>query len=253
MQARLAGITRYPVKGLAGQEIEAAEISPGGPLPQDRRFALIYGTPTSAQPAEDWGKNLKFVGLVEEERLAAIALDYDPETCSVTLFRDGKQVARGKADQPIGRTLLTQFFTAYLKNTTRGTPKFVEAPDQGFSEFGEHYLHLVNLESVRDLERVARAPVDPRRFRANLQIEGLRAWDELKWLGRRLRLGGAVLEVADRTERCAATTVNPDTAKRDLNVPRTLRAGFGHMDMGVYLRVIEGGRIDKGCSMELLA
>ncbi len=250
-QARLAAMTRYPVKGLAGQEVETATLSPGGPLPHDRRFALIYSTTGSGQPSEDWSQNRQFVGLDYEERLAALGLDYDAESCTVTLLRAGKQVARGKADTAIGRTLLTQFFTAYLKSSPRGAPKFVEAPQQAFSEFDEIFLHLISRRSIEDIERVARQPVDPRRFRANLIIEDLPAWRELDWIGKRLRIGEALFEVADKTQRCAATTVNPDTAKRDLNIPRTLRAGFGHLDMGIYLRVMEGGRISAGDGVSL--
>ncbi len=252
MQARLAAITRYPVKGLMGQEIATAELTPGGPVPHDRRFALVYTTAASGQPAEDWLARARFVGLSHEERLAALGLDYDEATCLVTLLRDGKQVARGKADEPIGRTLLTQFFIAYLKNSARGTPQFVEAPGPTFGASDEIYLHLINRASVTDLERVARQNVDPRRFRANLLIEDLPAWEEFEWVGRRLRIGQALLEVVERTERCAATTVNPDTAARDLNLPRILRAGFGHPDFGLYLRVVEGGRIAEGDSLELL-
>ncbi len=249
MQASLAAITRYPVKGLAGQSVEAAELSPGGPLPHDRRFALVYAS--AGLPLGDRPGNLQFVGLDHEERLAALGVDYDEASTTVTVLRDGKQVARGKADEGIGQTLLTQFFTAYLKDSPRGLPKFVEAPDRAFSEFDEIYLHLVSRETAKDLERVARQPVDLRRFRANLVIEGLDAWEELSWVGRQLAIGGALFEVADRTARCAATTVNPDTAKRDLNLPRTLRAGYAHLDMGVYLRVVEGGRIATGDSLTL--
>ncbi len=244
-QPRLTTITRYPVKGLAGQNLESAQLTAGGPVPHDRRFALVYG-------AGDLGRSLTFVGLDYEERLAGLGLDYDEETCDVILFRDGKKVARGKADQAIGRTLLTQFFSAYLKNSPRGTPKFVEAPDRAFSEFDEIYLHLISRDSIADLERVARQPVDPRRFRANLIIEGLSPWAEAEWLGKSLRIGDALFQVAERTKRCAATTVNPDTAKRDLNVPRTLRAGFGHLDLGIYLRVVEGGKVATGDRLELL-
>ncbi len=252
MGATLERITRYPVKGLAGEVLGEAMLRAGEGLPQDRRFALVYGTGGSGQPIEDWLDKAQFAGLVAEERLAALQLAYDGDSSVVTLSRDGRQVARGKVDEPIGRTLLTQFFTAYLKGNPRGAPKFVEAPTGCFSEWDEPFLHLINLATARDLERVARAPVDPRRFRANLWLEELAPWEELTWVGRRVRIGEALLEVADKTARCAATMVNPDTAERDLNIPRALRAGYGHMDMGIYLRVIEGGLLASGSPVSLV-
>lgn len=252
MQGRLERITRYPVRGLTGEVMAAVALAPGRPLPEDRRFALVYGSGAPGQPLEDWLHQAKFVSLTHEERLAALELRYEAESATVVLLREGKQVARAKADAPIGQTLLTQFFTAYLKDSPRGTPRFVEAPDGAFTYWDEHFLHLINLATARDLERVARAPVDPRRFRANLWLEGLEPWAESDWVGRRLRVGETLLEVADKTERCAATSVNPDTATRDINVPRVLRGGYGHLDMGIYARVLEGGRIAEGDAVALL-
>jgi len=46
--------------------------------------------------------------------------------------------------------------------------------------------------------------------------------------------------------RCAATTVNPATARRDVNVPRELMQHFGHNYMGVYAEVLEGGYLAVG-------
>ncbi len=37
-----------------------------------------------------------------------------------------------------------------------------------------------------------------------------------------------------------------------MNVPLTLRKGFGHIDCGVYARVVEGGRVAAGDAVELL-
>jgi uncharacterized protein YcbX len=93
---------------------------------------------------------------------------------------------------------------------------------------------------------VARVPVDPRRFRGNLLIEGLEPWAETQWVGRQLAVGSVRLEVFKTITRCAATEVNPTTAERDLNVPKVLRAGFGHIECGIYARVVGAGRIAVG-------
>jgi len=252
MQARLERISRYPVRGLTGQVLDSVVLSAGRPLPEDRRFALVYSGGDTGRPLEEWLAQATFASLTREERLAALELVYEADSATVTLLRAGRQVARGRGDQDIGRTVLTQFFSAFLKDGARGPVRFVEAPDGGFTHWDEHLLHLINPATARDLERVARKPVDPRRFRANLWLDGLEAWTEMDWVGRRLRLGEALLEVVDKTERCAATAVNPDTAERDLNVPRILRAGYGHLDMGIYLRVLEGGRIAVGDPAELV-
>jgi uncharacterized protein YcbX len=49
-----------------------------------------------------------------------------------------------------------------------------------------------------------------------------------------------------RTRRCAATEVNPQTARRDVNVPRLLMSTYDHPDMGVYAEVLDAGPISSG-------
>ncbi len=46
--------------------------------------------------------------------------------------------------------------------------------------------------------------------------------------------------------RCGATNVNPSTGRRDLDIPGSLRAAYGHKNLGVYLTVREGGEIAVG-------
>jgi uncharacterized protein YcbX len=82
-------------------------------------------------------------------------------------------------------------------------------------------------------------------------FSGLPAWQEFAWIGQRIELGGATLEITGRTERCAATTVNPDTALRDAPVPRALLTHYRHADLGVFGRVVEGGRVALGDAITL--
>ena len=51
-----------------------------------------------------------------------------------------------------------------------------------FSDVAAKCLHIVNLASVRELERTLGRPVDPLRFRANLYLEGMEPWAEFDWL-----------------------------------------------------------------------
>ncbi|HKY94372.1 MAG TPA: MOSC domain-containing protein [Kiloniellales bacterium] len=251
-QARLTQINRFPVKGLAGERLQAVTLEAGRALPHDRRYALALGGGAGGDlDGGAWADYRLFHTLKQEEKLAQLGLSYDEAAETLTLLRGGKPVARGKATDPVGRSLLNQFFAAFLAGSPRGAPRLVAGRRDAesavaFTDAEVPYLSLLNLATVADLERVARQPVDPRRFRANLWIEGPPAWAEMAWAGRRMTLGEAVLEGAEPIERCAATTVNPDTAQRDLNVPRLLQAGFGHIFCGFYLRVVEGGRIAEG-------
>jgi uncharacterized protein YcbX len=133
-----------------------------------------------------------------------------------------------------------------MAGETRGNPRLVEAPGHMFSDTARKVVSIIGLASIADIERVARASVDPVRFRANLYFAGGRPWEEFEWLDREIAIGGVRLKVYKRIDRCAATTVNPQTATRDMNVPRLLQEGFRHIDCGVYAEVLSEGEIALG-------
>jgi uncharacterized protein YcbX len=247
MSARISRISRYPVKGLSAQDLEDVELTVGEPLPHDRRFAILHGATTFDPAAPQWKPKTNFLMLMRDERLAALQTEFDAASALLSIRRQGRVVAQGRIDTQTGRMLIDQFFAAYMKEGPPGPFRIAEVPGHMFSDIATKAVSLINAASARDIERVARAPVDPRRFRGNLLIDGLEAWAEARWVGKRLRVGSdVVLEVFKTIQRCAATEVNPDTAQRDLNVPKLLRAGFGHIDCGIYARVAEGGRIAVG-------
>lgn len=246
MAASIADICRYPVKGLNAECLERVTLSAGEGLPGDRRFALAHGSTAFDPETPQWLPKTHFLMLMRDEKLAQLRASFDFESGVLTVQRAGKPVARGRITEPTGRTLIGQFFAGFMGRAARGTPHLVEAPGHMFSDAREKYVSMINLESIADLERVMRRPVAPARFRANLYFRGAPAWSEFDWIGREIRLGDVRLKIDARIDRCAATNVNPETAERDMNVPLTLQRGFGHADMGVYARVVEGGDIALG-------
>lgn len=253
MATALTHIRRYPVKGLSAEELAAVEVRPGETLPNDRRFAIAHGASRFDPNAPEWHPKRQFLVLMTHERLAQLSTRFDDDTGILTIERDGRPVARGQITTPLGKDLITQFLAAFMDKDTQGTPKLVEAPGVSFTDQERNVLSLINLASLRDLERVTRRPVDPVRFRGNLYVEGARPWEEFDWVGQRLRIGEAVLRVVERIDRCAAVNVNPQTADRDMNVVKALQAGYGHVDCGVFLEVETAGTVKPGDPVAVLA
>jgi uncharacterized protein YcbX len=251
MSATLAAIRRYPVKGLSGEALERAELAVGEGLPHDRRFALAHAASQFDRADPHWLPKQNFLQLMRDERLALLDARFDADDGYLTIFRDGRQVARGQVTEPLGRILIEQFLDAFIEPGPRGNPHIVEAPGVMLSDVPDKFVSIANLASIKDIERVARAPVDPRRFRANLHLDGVPAWAEMSWPGRTLALGGARLEVVEQINRCAATEVNPDNSARDLHLLKILQQGFGHTACGVYARVVAGGTIGAGDAVEI--
>jgi len=251
MNMHVTDIFRYPVKGLSPEPLQTVTLTPGEGLPGDRRYALAHGSSTFDPLKPTWMPKHNFLMLSRNPRLAALTTHFEEETQTLTIERGGKQVARANLSSPIGRTRMADFFAAYLKDEARGAPRLVEAPGHMFSDAKAKVLSIINRESLRDLERVAGQALDPRRFRANLVIDGAPAWEELTWAGRQIRIGEARLNVLKPIDRCAATSANPDSGEVDINLPKALQKGFNHVHFGVYARVEHGGEIRVGTPLTL--
>ena len=179
---------------------------------------------------------------MKNEKLAALETIFDEADNDLRILRGGKQVARGKLTDPVGRAMVEDFFSAYMKEEAHGKPRLVEAKGEtAFSDQKRKMISIINLASVRDLERVLGKPIEPTRFRANIMIDGIEAWSEFNWIGKNVTCGSAGLIVEERTGRCPAINVNPMSGERDENLVKTLHEGFGHTDMGIFAKVTEAG------------
>ncbi|MBT3534961.1 MAG: MOSC domain-containing protein [Rhodospirillaceae bacterium] len=244
--ARIAQIFRYPVKGLSPEAMAKAEVTPGKCIPLDRAFALAHGSTQFDTVKPKFLPKTKFLMLARNERLAALRSRYLDESQELVIEREGKQVARGRLDLPVGRQMIEQFFAAYMGDEVRGSPKLLRARGHTFSDVPRHCLSLINISSLRELERVMKMPLDPLRFRANLYFDTGTPWQEFEWCDKEFQIGGVSVQGLSRIQRCAATNVNLETAGRDANIPLQLQQAFGHADMGIYIDVVKGGTINLG-------
>ena len=225
----------------------------GAYFPGDRLFAIENGPSGFDEAAPEHQPKIKFLMLMRNARLAKLETRFDEATQNLTIWRDGKPVTRGDLSTPLGRSIIEQFFAAFMQDELRGAPKLLTAPQKfRFTDSKSGFVSLINLASVRDLGRVLGTDIDPLRFRGNILIDGLEPWQEFEFIGKTLKIGEAELEVTKRIDRCAATNVNPADATRDLNIPNTLMRAFGHVDCGIYARVTKTGDIQPQDKIEPL-
>lgn len=248
MPMTVSSIFRYPIKGLSAEPLAQVTLTAGESIPHDRRFAIAHATTNIDRKKPEWLPKTRFFMLMRDEKLAQLRTRFDEHSGVLAIEHFGQLLFSARITDTQGRQSADAFFAEFLKTCPDGPPRLVEAPGHTFSDARQKsnsttykYVSLANLASIRDVERVARVPVDPNRFRANVYFEGTPAWGELNWVGMELRLGTARLRVVSATTRCPATAVNPTTAERDLDIPRILREEFGHNYMGVYAEVVEGG------------
>jgi uncharacterized protein YcbX len=124
------------------------------------------------------------------------------------------------------------------------------ATDRGYRG-GE--VSLVSRGSLARLaeEGGADGPVDGRRFRMLLEIDGVDAHAEDGWLGTQVQVGDAVLSLNGDVGRCVVTTHDPDTGVTDFDTLGVL-AGYRRegrnepLPFGVYGSVAVPGRVRVG-------
>lgn len=244
--AKIAGIYRYPVKGLSPEQLARAELKPGQTLLADRRYAIENG-PSGFDPAEPkWLAKPHFLMLMRDEWLAGLRTHYDDSSEVLTIRRNSEVAVQGNLATAEGRREIENFFATVFAGQIKGPPKVLESPGHSFSDVARKVVSIINLASVRAIEDIVGAPVHPLRFRANLYVEGWPAWHEFDLLDRTLSIGDVRLNVVKRIVRCAAINVDPDTAQRDLAIPPALQRRLGHGDCGIYAEVITGGTIAAG-------
>jgi uncharacterized protein len=186
-------------------------------------------------------------------------------------FPDGREVAGAVelgAPEPVrffgltlhGRPVAGPFSAALSEHA--GTPlRLVAAPPErsGVDRGRDGAVTLLSRASLERLraESGAARPVDHRRFRMTLGVDGVAAHEEDRWLGRELRLGGARLRVAGHVGRCVVTTRNAETGIVDFPTLHHLQAYRGEEDgteplpFGVHARVLVPGRVRVGDAVVL--
>lgn len=242
----VTALYRYPIKGMTPEAMTRVALSAGGTMPYDRAWAIENGPGRFDPDAPKHLPKINFLMLMRNEKLASLEGRFDDATQTLTIFRGGRQVARGDLGTALGRKLIEQFIAAFMATDMRGAPKIVHAEGHSFSDVAVKCLHIINLASVRELERVAGRNIDPLRFRANVHIDGVPPFAEIAWVGRALKLGGIVTNVVDRTVRCEATNVDPATASRDMAIPSLLQRTWGRSDFGIYATIASDGDLAVG-------
>lgn len=273
---------RYPVKSMGGEPLESAPLSWRG-IPGDRGWAVFDETRQGITGAKRLPSLRACRARYAQEPVAGEASPPAEITfADGTRARTDSPEAAPKLSEAVGRTvtlrslgpagsesaprLLTQDESPDVLRQLMGL--LPGEPEADMSEFPPERLrllrqgnffdalpvHLLSRGTLRTLERLApESTWDPRRFRPNVLIETTESqeYPELAWLGRRARLGGAVIEVVTGCPRCVMVTQAVDDVPLDHRVMRTL-VRETHHTAGVYCGVIEEGEMRLGDPVDLL-
>jgi uncharacterized protein YcbX len=251
---KVAWLYVSPVKGLAIEERDHVDLGLGG-VEDDRRFCIV----------DETGR------MLNGKRLAAlttIRAHFDRETDRLELWMPGGARVAGAVS--VGEPIVVPIYGheapghlvdgpwAAAVSEQLGRPvRLVRLDDPGNGHdradegAGATLLSRASLERLRE-EAGVEGPVDPRRFRMLIGIDGAAPHQEDGWIGRRVRVGSAVVVPGGNVGRCRVTTLDPDTGIPSLNTLDVLaryRAEVPSsepLSFGVWARVERGGRIALG-------
>lgn len=256
MTARVAWISRTPVKAFALQHLQEAVLGEGG-VDGDRLFYLV-------------GEAGRLISNKDFPAFQLIGASYDAEQEALTLtLTDGRNVT-GTVER--GEDVVTRFHkrerTARLVlgpwsdvlSELAGEPlRLVEPSTSGVDRGRNGAATLLATASLGALgEALGVEDVDGRRFRMNFGVEGLDAHEEDTWIGRRVQVGDAVVIPHGHVGRCVITTQNPVTAVSDLDTLKGLAAYRRDLEtteplaFGVHAAVAQPGRVRVGDAVSLL-
>lgn len=248
----LSHIIRHPIKSVGYEEIERAPLEKGRALPFDRHWAISHegakfaGNP-NGQP-DGWASKMNFLRGVAGHELMTIRAAMQGDEITLTHPRAGEITINPDRDE----TALLAWLKPLWPADKPAAARVISVKDQALADNPEPFLSIIGTASNADLSARMGVDLSIHRWRANLWIDGLAPLGEFDLIGKRLRLGGAVLEVHKPITRCKATTVNPATGKADADTLKALRDGYNHQDFGVFATVVQSGEIARGDTLEIL-
>ena len=109
-----------------------------------------------------------------------------------------------------------------------------------------HSVSLINIKSIEDFKNKTNEEIETQRFRGNIYVDGIEAWDERNWIGKIIKINNISFKVEKNIPRCVAINLKPNTDDNSLNLLQSLKKTFNHFDMGIYLTALNDGQINTG-------
>jgi len=268
----VAGLWRYPVKSMMGEELNATEVTKYGLL-GDRKFAVVdpaTGKVAGAKNPRKWGSFFEFrAAYIEPPRagakVSALRLTL-PDGTTVTSDQPGLAQVLSKA---LGREVTLaeapgegvapaataeEYWPDMEGLDYRDTVTDWELPPGTFFDLAiVHLLTTATIDRLRALYPQGR--FETRRFRPNIVVAtgpDQQGFVENDWVGRTVAVGGEVrLQVTGPCPRCVMTTLPQGDLPKDSGILRTA-AQHNQVNVGVYADVIAGGTIRRGDPVTLV-
>jgi uncharacterized protein YcbX len=233
---RIESLFRYPVKSMAGEELDAAELGPHG-IDGDRRFALRR---TNVQTGFPW---LTASKLPELLLFTPVRLDN-----SQSVLPTHVRTPEGIEFPVLSHALADEI------GFRRGEPVEMIQVDEGI--FDDSTISVIASSTVDEIGTLTGQTSDVRRFRPNVLVRLTRPlpFQEVEWIGRTLSFGDGddapSISVTTEDVRCSMVNLDPGSAASAPEFLKTI-ARVNRNCAGIYGAVTRPGRLAVGQAVRL--
>jgi uncharacterized protein YcbX len=227
----VVGLFRYPVKSMAGERLQSAQLGWHG-IEGDRRYAVRRTTDGSGFP---WLTGTKLPELILFAPQRRAHGDGDAPTHVRTPEGDEFPLLSPELASDIARRHGSPVEILYLRHGI----------------FDDASISVITSASLAEIGRLGAATTDVRRFRANIQVASARGvpFEEDGWIGGIVSFGengeGGAISITMQDERCSMVNIDPDSGERSPEVLRTIVQKRDNK-AGVYCTVIRRGTLAVG-------
>lgn len=260
---RVVALYRYPVKSFTPEACDSLTVLKEGRIAGDRVLGFRFANSNVLNG--DWSNKHEFIALVNTPGIARLRLRFDHKTLRLCISVEDTVLVDETLDGQ-GRNNIAAAIENYVlkldENPLASHPdrRPLQLVGNGVTpRYQDNEAGQITLHSRASLAAVGAAAGDSNlselRFRSNIAIDGLDAWEEQSWVGRKIRIGRVDFDVVMPKSRCLATHANPNSGERDVPILKTLTSAFSQKRPTFAVAMItggDGGRIHVGDKVGLL-
>lgn len=216
-------------------------------MPWDRTWAVTHEG--ARIDGSEWAHCSNFSRGAKAPQLMAINCDLDETTETVTLSHPARETIALHPERDAAT--LVEWVRPLMPEDRAQSAAIIRVAGRGMTDTPFPSISIANIATHRAVEGKLGKALSMQRWRANLWLDGLQAWEEFDWIGKTLHLGEIEVTIEERITRCLATTANPETGDRDADTLGALKT-WGHQDFGVYGVVKNSGTIRCGDKAQII-
>ena len=256
MSISVSSISYCPVKSISFQNIKSCEIKKNIGIIGDRIFAFSKGLDLNQAQLfekkleERRGKWNKILTLKNSPTLNKYNFLF--KNNELTLTKNNKQILTINSNKTDEYELLSNKILE-LENSIKDSIILMKNEESPFYDTSiskktilNHSISLINNKSIEDFKNKINQEIEIQRFRGNIYINGIDAWEEQNWIGKIIKINDISFKVEKKIPRCVAINLKPNSDDKSLNLLQSLKKNYNHIDMGIYLTALNDGQINTG-------